>query len=400
MQMPRFIVVLLALSILAIAPRVGCAADTTFTYQGELKSGENLANGSFNMTFSLFNALAAGTQIGSTLSMPNVAVSDGTFTVQLDFGANAFDNSGRWLQISVNSIVLSPRQELTRSPYSIQTRGIFVNDQKKVGIGTTTPNANLHVQGNGDGAVVRITNGSGGTQGGSTALIIGDTFGDARAATLYGITSNTLMDVRNDGAGPAAVFNGFVGVGRSNPVTSAEVFGIYKNTTGFGGMYVETPASGRPFYGYSAGGEADAYSWYEGPTNIWRLTIGSTNRLAVNGNTGAVNITGSLGVSGSVSIGSANIHPAFAYGKVAANGGIINASSNVASVTKLGPGHYRVFFSTPLTSNDVLISSSPLLGVVQTLLASDGSGSLEIATWEVLDGSYHDVEFSFVVYRP
>jgi hypothetical protein len=378
----------------ALSLPAGASTDTTFTYQGELKSSDELAQGSFNMDFSLWNALAGGTQIGSVVNLPNVAVSEGQFTVKLDFGANAFDNNGRWLQIAVNGTTLNPRQELTRSPYSIQTRGIFVNDNGAVGIGTTTPAADLHVRGDGDGAVLRLTNGG----GGGTALVIGDVVSTGRAATVYGITSDTLVDVRNDGTGPAAVFNGFVGVGRDDPINSNEVFGLYKNTTGFAGMYIETPANGDPFYGYSAGGEVDAYTWYEGPTNIWRLTMNGVNRIGVNGNNGTVNVT-NLDVSTQATFGTQNTHPAFAYGKVAANGTLISGSSNVASVAHTGEGRYLIYLDTPLTASDVLISSSPLRGVIQTLLDDEEPGAMRIAAY-ALEGGYTDVEFSFLVYRP
>ena len=102
--------------------------DTTLTYQGELGDNGAPANGSYSMSFSLWDALSTGNQIGSSIPINPVPVSDGKFTVQLDFGANAFDNSGRWLEIVVDGFTLSPRQAITRSPYSIQTRGIFVDE--------------------------------------------------------------------------------------------------------------------------------------------------------------------------------------------------------------------------------------------------------------------------------
>ena len=44
------------------------------------------------------------------------------------------------MNIRVNGITLSPRQPITHSPYSIQTRGIYVSDdQSFVGIGRTEP---------------------------------------------------------------------------------------------------------------------------------------------------------------------------------------------------------------------------------------------------------------------
>src|SRR5215468_4058042 len=62
---------------------------TTFTYQGQLSDGNALANGSYDLRFALFDSVAGGAQIGSNQTVSAVPVSDGVFTVQLDFGVNA-----------------------------------------------------------------------------------------------------------------------------------------------------------------------------------------------------------------------------------------------------------------------------------------------------------------------
>ena len=137
-----------ALAILLLAATSALAqTDTTFTYQGELKESGVPASGSYNIDVSLWDAASGGVQIGSTIMFNALPVSDGLFTVELDFGANAFDNTGRWLQIIVNGNELTPRQPITRAPYAIQTRGIFVDENNMVGIGTTDPVDHLHVRG-------------------------------------------------------------------------------------------------------------------------------------------------------------------------------------------------------------------------------------------------------------
>ncbi len=113
--------------------------DTTFTYQGELNESGNPANGSYNVDFALWDALSGGSQVGSTIQFNSLPVTDGLITVELNYGASVFDGSQLWLEITVDGDELIPRQPLTGSPYSIQTRGIFVDDAGNVGIGTTNP---------------------------------------------------------------------------------------------------------------------------------------------------------------------------------------------------------------------------------------------------------------------
>jgi hypothetical protein len=130
---------------LVASPRAFPQSTTTFTYQGELRDGGGLADGLFDMTFSLWSAAVGGSRIGAILVRDDVPVVEGRFTVQLDYGAAAFNNEGRFLQITVEGFTLAPRQPITRSPYAVQTRGIYVDDQNLVGIGTTSPEHALHV---------------------------------------------------------------------------------------------------------------------------------------------------------------------------------------------------------------------------------------------------------------
>ncbi len=128
--------------IVVIAASAGIAnagGGTALTYQGRLLDAGEPANGTFNVDFSLWDDPSAGSQVGSTIMFSSLPISDGLFTVELDFGANAFNNTDRWLAISVDGVPLMPRQPITRAPYSIQTRGIYVDADEHVGIGTTSP---------------------------------------------------------------------------------------------------------------------------------------------------------------------------------------------------------------------------------------------------------------------
>ena len=83
---------------LALISFVASAQDTSFTYQGELKDNGSPAGGVYNFGFSLFDSETGGSQIGTTELLTGWPVVDGKFTVQLDFGALAFDNSERGLR--------------------------------------------------------------------------------------------------------------------------------------------------------------------------------------------------------------------------------------------------------------------------------------------------------------
>ena len=82
---------------------VAPAADvsSSFTYQGYLQKNGTAINGSCDFEFRLYNASGGGSQIGGLESRYGLAVSEGRFSAELDFGPNAFDGQGRWLEIRV-----------------------------------------------------------------------------------------------------------------------------------------------------------------------------------------------------------------------------------------------------------------------------------------------------------
>jgi len=102
---------------------VQAAVGTSFTYQGRLTDGGSPANGTYDFQFKLYDAATSGSQVGSTVTKSSVSVTNGLFTVQLDFG-NVFDGTALWLEIAVRPAgsgsytPLNPRQALTAAPYS------------------------------------------------------------------------------------------------------------------------------------------------------------------------------------------------------------------------------------------------------------------------------------------
>lgn len=119
------------------------AVGTGFVYQGYLADGSDAADGLYDFEFKLYDSAAAGAQVNSTVTVNDVAVNDGVFTADIDFGSSAFGGGARWLQIGVrpgNSggayTTLTPRQELAPAPYALALPNVYTNEAENfVGIG-------------------------------------------------------------------------------------------------------------------------------------------------------------------------------------------------------------------------------------------------------------------------
>lgn len=203
MKLWRLASMILALAMLPLVPggTVHAAAlGTEFTYQGRLTSSGTAVTQTCGFQFSLYDALTGDGQKGSTLTRSGVSVSDGLFTVSLDFGTSIFDGDARFLEISVSCpdsssyTGLTPRQELTPTPYAVfattagalvangseltldadddtsitadtddqidfkigGTDRVVIDSSGRVGIGTTSPSSVLHISSPTTGALVQL----------------------------------------------------------------------------------------------------------------------------------------------------------------------------------------------------------------------------------------------------
>jgi hypothetical protein len=115
------------LSIILVATVLICTgtalADSAISYQGRLDAGGQAFDGSVDMVFELFDAETNGSAIGSPVAINGVPVQQGLFQVDLDFGAQAWE-LGRWLQITVDGQLLSPRQRVTAAPLAARAAGV------------------------------------------------------------------------------------------------------------------------------------------------------------------------------------------------------------------------------------------------------------------------------------
>ena len=97
-----------------------------FNYQGRLVDSGILANGSYELRFRLFDQLIVGSQVGGDILLPAVSVTNGLFTVPLEFGPGVFTGASRWLELAARPAgspaaleVFDPRQPVTAVPYAL-----------------------------------------------------------------------------------------------------------------------------------------------------------------------------------------------------------------------------------------------------------------------------------------
>lgn len=99
------------------------SVSTAFTYQGQLQEGGLLVDEVCDMAFRLYDQSADGSQVGDAITT-TVPITNGLFTISLDFGASAFTGDARWLAVVVQcpddlAWTALPRQALTAAPYAL-----------------------------------------------------------------------------------------------------------------------------------------------------------------------------------------------------------------------------------------------------------------------------------------
>jgi hypothetical protein len=225
----------LRLSVLAVLAMTSFAhgQTTAFTYHGRLNNNGVAAAGAHDMQFRIYDAVTGGLLVAGPVPVNSVDVANGLFTVRIDFGAGVFTGPPRWLEISVrqggnpNFTILSPRQELTSSPYAIRAQSA----------GTAADVSN--------GSVVKSLNG------------LRDTVSLAAGANVtLTPAGNTITIASSGGNGPwlpsgSSIFynGGNVGIGTPTPAEKLDVRG----------SLILDPGGSPTFYTAASGAEQNRY---------------------------------------------------------------------------------------------------------------------------------------------
>jgi hypothetical protein len=173
-----------AILLAAMAPSPLHAQSTAFTYQGLLDNGSSSATGLHDFRFRLFDVATAGVDIAPPVCVDNVTVVNGVFTAQIDFGQAYATTTERWVEVSVRQdtglgcgdlsgfVTLDPRQRMTAAPMASHAKAaftldaadgspsgaVYVDNDGRVGIGTTSPAWPLHVKAAGPVLILQDTN--------------------------------------------------------------------------------------------------------------------------------------------------------------------------------------------------------------------------------------------------
>ncbi len=384
----------------AAASVASAQSSTAFTYQGELSDGSGPVSGLHDFRFRLYTAAGGFVQLGTTLCLDNVQVTQGRFTVTLDFG-DQFSVIGRHLETEVrpdtgldcNSAagftILGPRQAITSVPAAafafnagtlagqqisfFQNAGNMTSGTLPAGrlAGTYSNALTLNNAGNvfaGSGSSLTSLNATNITQG---------ILADARIPATI-----PRLNLANSFTGPTNIFAG--GVGINTGTTLAADLHVRPVGAATLGKLLVTPgtsdSSSQLTLAENTSASLGAILRYDGLTNQLQmigLTTGGVEtepHMTIGRDNGRVGIGVTPETSLHVSSGSAGSLPA--------------ATSAVAILENAGDAHLQ--FQVPTGSAAGFIFGTPTLGSSAARLQFEDGPSLLLKAY--LDPAFATVQ--------
>ncbi len=293
-----------ALLIAAGASVTASAQGTSFTYQGRLQDGGANANGSYDFQFMVWDALSGGTQqpqpTAVTVSKTSVAVVNGIFSVQLDFGPGAFPGADRYLETSVRLAgsgpftTLAPRQPVSPTPYAIRSatsssadnatnanqlggvaaaQYVITTDSRLSDARTPTAGSTSYIQNTSSQQTSSNFNISGnGTAGGTLSA------NTVNSSTTLNIGGSKVVSVSGDTTFPTS--NMLVGVGAGTKILpNSNGDGSFNSFYGFDTGFFNTTGKANSFFGSSAGqsNTSGNFNSFFGMQSGYGVTSGANN---------------------------------------------------------------------------------------------------------------------------
>ncbi|MFO0832493.1 MAG: hypothetical protein U0637_11730 [Phycisphaerales bacterium] len=272
---------------------------TAFTFQGEVRSAGLPAPGPFDARFRLFADASGSLQLGPTLCVDNLAVSEGRFTALLDFGP-VFTGTQAFVEMDIRQdtglacadttgyTTLAPRTQLTAAPHATfalsaaelngQPASFYTSAANLTG---TVPDARLS-------ANVPLLNST--NLFGLRQLITSSSAADANALLVTQNNNNTSQAIRGVTTGGTALVHGGLfeatnstsGVGVQGQALAATgatkgVWGKVNSATGWAGYF-----EGRGYFTGSLGVGTDT------PEAPFHVMEGSAGTVTGNANASAI----------------------------------------------------------------------------------------------------------------
>lgn len=299
------------------SPRLITVLPPTVTYQGRLLDDSSVADGLYDLRFSAYNEEGDVNAL-TVAGAQDVDVIDGYFTVQLGLDGVEFNGDGiHWLEIAVRDanstdpgdyVTLSPRQQLTPTPYAVYAENAGVDSDwmvagdnmysipsGRVGIGTMSPSSKLHIEDDSTNDVkVTINNlddaGSERLYFGSDAGIIAwgssNTTYPGKWRFFNNRTSGDYDWITSGSIRMALANNGNLGIGTTSPESKLHIRSLQPEV-----RFEESDASDKKWHiaGYNSGlvfaetGEGNAMYIKQGG-NVGIGTTSPAQRLDVFGN--------------------------------------------------------------------------------------------------------------------